>query len=71
MRFDLNRLLSWAQARGVSFHLTYSEAPDELEIQVHSPAKTEEFYMKRVPNIEYFIQAWNDMRGKLNEQASD
>lgn len=59
IRYDLNLLINFAQENAVSFTASYWEASDELELQIHSAAKAEEFYMKRVPSIEYFIEAWN------------
>jgi len=58
MRYNLNKLYDFARQNAVSFSLYYSEASDELELQIHSVAKAEEFYMKRVPSIDYFIEKW-------------
>ena len=60
MRGDWNLLKKFCDEYGVGIQLNYLEACGELELRVVSAAPAEEFYMKRVSSIEYFIQCWRD-----------
>lgn len=57
--FDLNKLRDFAASTGISLRVEFSEASDEYEVEVHSPAPEECLYMKRCPSVEYFILEWN------------
>lgn len=57
-RFDLNKLLQFCREKSISFECSYSESSNELELNVYSAAPNERMYMKRVPSIDYFINAW-------------
>jgi hypothetical protein len=59
-RYDLNNLIQFARENAVSFTVSYWESSDELEVQIHSAAKAEEFYIKRVVSIDHFIERWKE-----------
>jgi len=59
-RYDLNKLLRFAKEYGVSFTASYWEGSDELEIETHSAAPTEEYHIKRVPSVDFFIEQWKE-----------
>jgi hypothetical protein len=56
----MGKLDSWARQEGLSYTVSYWEASDEYEVQVHSAAKSEEFYVKRVYNFELFLEFYRE-----------
>lgn len=57
---DLNRLIKFARENGVSLDITYLESGDELSVEVFSASKEEGFYIKKVIDVDWFIEKWND-----------
>lgn len=55
---ELSKFHRWCRWHGLSYVLNYSEASDELETEVQSPAPVERLYMKRTPGLQYFMDAW-------------
>jgi hypothetical protein len=64
--YDLNKLISFAQTEGVSLQINYWESDDTLEVKINSISKAEEFYQKRVFDIDSFILDWHkNLKEKL------
>ena len=62
---DLNKLITYCRNLGVSCVIDYSEASDEMALQIISAAKGEEFYVKRIIDVDWFIEEHkNHMKGE-------
>lgn len=57
---DLNKLLLLAREIGVSLRIEYSEADDSMSVAFLSTAASEEFYIKRVTNVDHAIKMYRD-----------
>lgn len=61
MKYDLNKFLDYCKENELSFSLRYSEGSDLLEeIEIISPGKSECFYMKRAPTIDFFLEMYQE-----------
>lgn len=65
---DLNKLRAFADEKGISLSINYWESYGGYEISTISPAKAEEFYMKRCSDDDYFIQKWEENLAKHKDQ---
>lgn len=57
---NLNKLVQFCREIACSVEITYWEASDELEIRVISSADSENYYEKRIVNVDTFIQNWRN-----------
>jgi hypothetical protein len=55
---DLNKLVKFARDNAVSVSINYSEAGDEMEIEVISASKDECYIEKRIIDVDWFIDKW-------------
>ncbi len=48
----------WASERALSYQLNFSEAEGVWEVEIHSPASTEQYYEKRCYSLRTFMEHW-------------
>lgn len=48
----------WAKENALSYTVSYWEASDNFEIEIHSAAEAERYYEKRVYDFQEFIRHW-------------
>jgi hypothetical protein len=68
---NLNKLIDFAKKQAISISINYWEASDTYEIETISAAPSENFYMKRCYDVDYFIESWWDhVKSQLKSPAS-
>lgn len=67
---DFEDLIEWARTNGISVTIHYSEIEDLFEMEIHSAAPSECFYVKRVYSLKDFMDWWEqDQIEKSNLRA--
>ncbi len=68
---DLNALIDFARKMAVSINIYYSEASDEMEIEIVSAAETENFSQKRIISVPHFIDLWTKKMNSIQTSSGD